>query len=289
MIPDALSDWVGLAVFLPLAVIALFAAFERRLLRTYWRVVIRAGPLLPVVVAVIVWGWTMTASADNGLRSAMIAAIVVVTGWFVTFFFQEFRKEDARADDQEDLLLALRAEIWIYLWALRKGDTKRYGEDLDCQIEIALAKGENFIPFLTQLSAPVAFEGLRSHLHRAPADTVDTIVQFYAALSDARRFVEEMQSDSFKLLPLKRRKKAYGHYMEMRLQLEDSAQDAVKTVNRYLRVSDAEGEPMTRDNAESTPESDISARKSELRNWINSRAAAQSDRTAHADSSGHRP
>lgn len=235
---DILSDWIGLAITLPIITLALFAAFERRLLRTYWRVILRAGPLLPIIAAVIVWGWTTTVSADDGLRPAIIAAIVVATGWFVTFFFQEFRKEDARADDQEDLLLALRAEIWIYLWTLRRGDT---------------------------------------------------IVQFYAALSDARRFVEEMQSDRFIRLPLQRRRKAYRDYMSMRLQLEDSADDAVATINRFLRVGDGTGAPNGSDKERSSSAEDVSARKANLRNWINNQAAGPSAQSAHADFSGRRP
>lgn len=286
---DILSDWIGLAITLPIITLALFAAFERRLLRTYWRVILRAGPLLPIIAAVIVWGWTTTVSADDGLRPAIIAAIVVATGWFVTFFFQEFRKEDARADDQEDLLLALRAEIWIYLWTLRRGDTNAYGEELDRQISEALQKNEDFVPFLTQLSVPVAFEGLRTQLHRAPSETVDTIVQFYAALSDARRFVEEMQSDRFIRLPLQRRRKAYRDYMSMRLQLEDSADDAVATINRFLRVGDGTGAPNGSDKERSSSAEDVSARKANLRNWINNQAAGPSAQSAHADFSGRRP
>ncbi len=181
------------------------------------------GPVLIVLVA---------PGLTDDMRGILIAALLAVASWFVTFLFQQ----EELAADQGDLMIALRAEIWVYLLALRREGSAVHARMVDARIAEALAAGHDYTHFIPIPGEPVVFEAVASRIDRLPTAPVDRIIQFYSLIADIRSFAADLRSDAFAALPLNRRRWAYAHYYDMRSTLEALATVAIHDINVALGV-----------------------------------------------------
>jgi len=204
---------------------------EARLIRIPLRLLLSA---LPVVFLMAVPGVAVLSadSLDLSLRQALIAGLAVATGWFVTFVFQE----DARASDRVDLMIALRAEIWITLRTLRNADTPNYRDNLQQRLDEAAKRNEDYAPFITRPGPPLVFAELGRDIRLLPSEVVDPVIQFYSLMADLDRFAEDLRSAEFRSLELARRRPAYLDYYETRAALERYAEEAILALNRAMRI-----------------------------------------------------
>ena len=248
----------------------------------------------PVLILAVTGGGLVFADdiVAETLRPALIAALVVVTGWFVTFLFQETRQAEERRSDQVDLMTALRAEIWIFVANFNRADTEAALEDLSTRLDQALHDGADYLPFLTLDAEPVIFDALAGQVQRLPGEIVDPVIQFYSLLTDVRQFALDLREPSFTGLPLARRDRAYRDYFEMRLTLGRLGNQAIYAINCAMQIDrpgeglDLQGMPRAQAGAD---DDDLGARAAALREWINSRAADPDGRGSGRDVSDHGP
>lgn len=248
----------------------------------------------PVLILAVTGGGLVFADdiVAQPLRPALIAALVVVTGWFVTFLFQETRQADERRSDQIDLMTALRAEIWIFVANFNRADTEAALEDLSERLDAALAGQVEYRPFLTLDAEPVIFDALAGQVQRLPSEIVDPVIQFYSLLTDVRQFALDLREPSFTDLPLGRREQAYRDYFEMRLTLGRLGNQAIYAINCAMRI-DNPGEGLDLSSVDGVQDGeegeDLGARAAALRAWINSQVADPDGRGPGRDVSDHRP
>jgi hypothetical protein len=193
------------------------------------------------------------------LRPALIAALVVVSGWVVTFLFQEL----GRSQDQTDLMLALRAEIHVIRGQVDPNETRDYLERLRADFSTARASGEDHRPFVTMPPDATVFEGVVGQITRLPSDTVDEVIQVYSLLSDIRVFANDLRSTEFSALPMDRREIALCDFFETRIVLSELADTALRSLDLAMGLGKRNGlfrtKVRNRASGQSDPKSDVAA------------------------------
>lgn len=174
----------------------------------------------------------------DALRPALIAALVVVIGWMVTFLFREV----GRQQDQVDLMLSLRAEIFVVREQITPESTLSYLQDIRTRFDAAQEEGTSFTPFVTMPPVASVFRAVAPQITRLPSETVEPVIQFYALLSDIEAFVLDLRSEPFKALPMDRSRIAYEDYYDTRLVLSQLADDALLALDQAIGVKNGRRE-----------------------------------------------
>jgi hypothetical protein len=182
----------------------------------------------PVLRWVVVIFAVLLAAPGMGedFRAALIAALLVVAGWFVTFLFQQ----EERAADQIDLMLALRAEVWVFLNDLQRN----VRNDPEARLAAELDATPDAAPFFPQPGPAIVFEANAAQIARLPHGTVDEVVQFYSVLAGVRQFAAELREPVFLSRPAVNRRLAYGQFLKNLVDLTVLADAAVAALNRAL-------------------------------------------------------
>lgn len=214
---------------------------------------------------------------DIAITQALIAGLVVVSGWFVTFVIQDWTRSQERKEMQTDIQLALRAEIQdcheTFTW--RDRDTRAFGRQVQEKIRAAGDGPSAFHPFVARDAKMIVFDAMKDRLHYLPGAVVDEVVQFYCQLADLQAFANQMMHPTFQQLEYYRRAAAYGHYIQMTVECEKRAQDALPVLNYSLGVWDDAG--LVNELARRQGQLD-DARKS-LGRWISKTDRALADRS----------
>ncbi len=214
--------WVALALTGAAAVLAGVASRRSRSLARLWVV---ATPVL-VWTALAVLGVFIWPGTSENLRLGIVGAILVVAGWFVTFLFQL----DERETDQGDLMVALRAEIWVFLSDL----TRNARQDIEARVVAEAAGDPRAVIFFPQPGPPVVFDANAGQIARLPSEAVDEVVQFYSVLHAARQFALELREAHFVARPQSARIAAYRDYFKGQRDLVVLARRAVVALNAAL-------------------------------------------------------
>jgi hypothetical protein len=191
-----------------------------------------ARPVLPWV-ALASLGVLLWPGVGEDLRIGLVGAILAVAGWFVTFLFQL----DERETDQGDLMVALRAEIWVFYNDLTRN--ARPGAEAE-----ALADAErtpSAVLFFPQPGPPVVFDANAAAVARLPSEAVDEVVQFYSLLHATRQFALELREPAFTARPQAARLAAYRTYMKAQDDLSVLAANAIVALNAALGLPAPEG------------------------------------------------
>ena len=192
------------------------------------RRVLRWG-LVPALCILVAPGLT------EDMRTALIAALVVFAGWFVTFLFQQ---ED-RATDQIDLMLALRSEIWVFFNDLTRNVVQEPEQETMAELEA----DPTAVPFFPLPGPALVFDANAAQIARLPSEAVDEVVQFYILLGSTRQFAEELRHPVFLGRPLSARNKAYKTYFKNYDYLIVLARAALVALNTALGVPEPDKIP----------------------------------------------
>jgi len=195
----------------------------------------------------------------------IVPALLVVIGWLVTFWLQEYRHDRERAEKSTDLQLAFRAEIWDYNQSFIYADTKEYGRVLAEKIRSAKDNAP-YHPFIPQEKKMVVFSSLVSSIDRLSPSTVAAVVQFYSQISDISAFAEDLRDERMAKLPADRRAKAYEDYIDMKVTANKLATRALEKLNISLGLE-----------ASKMPVTEILETKKQVQDWLNSQAVDHRD------------
>jgi len=204
--------------------------------------------------------WVSPDFSEARLQQAVVAGAFLAAGWIVTFAFREAGILAERRQKRDDLMLALRAEIFDYSEMLR--------DEFDSEItalEHAVATDPDYHPFFPMVSDPVIFQALSADAHMLPVRVIDDVIQFYSMLSDLALMVEDLRSDEAKQLPPARRLPMYLDYIEMRRAASELAEISVRalSLSNGMEIDRGTDDPV-----------DLERRKSDLKQWLNSQNAA---------------
>lgn len=229
---------------------------------------------LLILASFAIIAWLATVSfLDTPIKQALIAGLVVASGWFFTFVIQDWTRSRERREVQTDIQLALRAEIQdcheTFTW--RDRDTRAFGRKVRDKI-IAAGDGDDaFHPFIARDAKMIVFDAMKDRLHYLPGEVVDEVVQFYCQLADLQTFAEQMMQPVFRQMECDRRAAAYNHYIQMTVECENRAQDALTVLNYSLGVWTDDGSV----SALAARRGQLDDARKSLRRWISKTDRAQ--------------
>lgn len=233
---DILTPWViGGTLALVFAALA-YVTFPRR------RSFLRLLPglfliLIPVVLLVGAAGSVIAQQEgmDLRIRQAAIAALVVASGWVVSFLLQEYRRADERDERIRDMHRAIYSDVASFLEALESPGALHAG--LMVHLD-RLTEDPAYVPVLSPPRRSQMFQALSGQIHVLPRVTIDLIVLFYSQVENTAEFVANMNADRFVALPADRRAVAYADYFAMlqfAYQLGEATQQVIDVYDKKGR------------------------------------------------------
>lgn len=196
------------------------------------RLLAASRPVLPWTALAV--GAAVTApGVGDDLRAVLVSTFLAVSGWVVTFLYQL----DERETDQGDLMVALRAEIWVFFNDL----TRNARADVEAEVLAEAAARPEAVVFFPQPIPPVVFDANADQVARLPSEAVDEVVQFYSLLHASRQFAAELREPQFIARPQAARLAAYRAYFKSQRDLAVLARTAVVALNAALGLPPPEG------------------------------------------------
>ncbi len=169
--------------------------------------------------------------ADPRLWQALIAGLVIATGWLTTAIFAELGQRRTKAERLRDYHKALYAEIGNALRALwDEGQS-----DTHVQITISRMRADpDFVPFIPKEQHDRVYLAILDDIEVLPRQTIDAVVAYYSQMNALGHMVEDMRGRSFRsVLSQDRRIAMYEDYSSMRRQAFILGQYALELMRAY--------------------------------------------------------
>ncbi|MCY4333325.1 MAG: hypothetical protein OXC60_01440 [Litoreibacter sp.] len=201
------ADWQAALLFGLALAVFYYLLLGKRWILSFWLVILSLLPVQFLATVIIFFAILPLPQAFDPQKPAMITGTVIVAGWVATQLAAEFQRRVERDRDEEEVLRALRQEIYVYFEAL---DSRDWTRDLKETTENIEKGGDGqdsaYFPFVTSESPAVIFEALRPSISLLRPATLSAIVRFYAELDKLRSRIADMQRPSFEKLDVERRK-----------------------------------------------------------------------------------
>lgn len=227
-----LKGWEMVLWLLPAALVAGWAGRaygdEARVARGvifqfFLTIALPVGILLGVPLA----GMALLTELDPRLWQALIAGLVIATGWLTTAIFAELGKTRLKAERLRDYHKAIYAEIGNTLASLwDEGRSEGYVAQTIAQMEA----DPEFVPFIPREQHDHIYDAIITEIDVLPRQTIDAIVAYYSLIKSIAALAEDMRGEGFRQLPQARRITMYRDYSEMRRQAFDFGQYALALI-----------------------------------------------------------
>ena len=187
-----------------------------------------------VAPLVVVFGLVLAALSwlfdfDERVWAAVIAGLVIASGWLTSAIFAELGKSRGRAERLRDYHKALYAEIGNTLATLWDGWVAKDGERV---MERMRADAE-FVPFIPREHNDHVYNAVVEEIDVLPRQTIDAIVAYYSLIKSIATLADDMRGEQFRLLPQARRLPIYEDYLKMREQAHATGQYALKLISAF--------------------------------------------------------
>lgn len=252
-----LSDSMALLAAVLLALVALLAVYWLRGERDLLRMLRRGGlVLLPILLTVLVpIAIVLTGDAlDVRLRQAALAGLIIAAGWLATFIFQEERRQRDRNEQELDLLLALRSEVFTIVEKLDKHPITQQAKEVERNIAMG---GDDetgaYFPFSASESPATVYDAVSGQLHVINAATLEPVLRFYAAFSELGTMVADTHRPEFFRLEAARRITLHKELVQQRRATLYWGLRALKDINLKIGVKNPENIPRSGRNEDVTP------------------------------------
>lgn len=212
---------------------------------------------------------SVVSDLDTRLWQAVIAGGFIAIGWFVTFFFQEFRRTKERDEQRRELQSAFRAEISDFEVRDDFDGLEAHAATMSDAILSGGDGADKFRVFVPEQRNMLVFDALKDRITNLDAGTTDPVIWYYSQMEDVQALATDLRSAAFAELPATRRAQAYRHYIQLIIEAKRRARVAISSLNEALgeaRASDENSRSIRR-----------AERAADLRDWINNRAGGQND------------
>ncbi|MDD9741192.1 MAG: hypothetical protein RID15_07375 [Marinovum algicola] len=252
----ALPDPMALLAAVLLLLVALLAVYRWRGEVDLLRMLRRGGMvLLPILLAALV-PIVLVFSGDGldvRLRQAALAGLIIVTGWLATFIFQEERRQRDRSEQELDLLMALRSEVFTIVEKLDKHPITRQAEEVERNIAMG---GDDptgaYFPFSASESPATVYDAVSGQLHVINAATLEPVLRFYAAFSELGTMVADTHRAEFPRLEARRRITLHKELTQQRRATLYWGLRALEDINLKIGVPNPEAIPRSGKNEDVT-------------------------------------
>lgn len=164
---------------------------------------------------------------DPRLWQALIAGLVITTGWLTTAIFTELARARTKSERLRDYHKAIYAEIGTTLATLwDEGRSETY-------IAATVARMHNeadFVPFIPRESHDHIYDAILAEIDVLPRQTIDIVVAYYSLIKSISALADDMRGDRFLTLPKERQIAVYEDYSEMRRQAFAFGQHALSLI-----------------------------------------------------------
>ncbi len=167
---------------------------------------------------------------DPRLWQALIAGLVIATGWLTTAIFAELARRRQRAERLRDYHKALYAEIGNTLASLY--DEGR-GEDHVAATVARMRAEADFVPFIPRERHDHVYDAVITEIDVLPRQTIDAIVAYYSLVKSIGALADDMRGEGFRQLAPERRIAIYSDYAEMRRQAFAFGQYALALIKAF--------------------------------------------------------
>lgn len=176
---------------------------------------------------------------EDRLWQALIAGLVIATGWLATAIFAETERAARKSERTRDFHKALFAEVQNTLSAFwDEGQAERHARELVGRMEA----DEDFVPFIPREQHMRVFDALMDDIEVLPRQTIDTVVTFYSHVAAIAALAEDMRGQAFRRLPQQRRIALYRDYIDMRLRAFAVGQYLLRLITAYADGGPAKAE-----------------------------------------------
>ena len=203
------------------------AAIARRIILQFlWTIALPVLILLGLPLA------AMAAFVDFDARvwQALIAGLVIATGWLTTAIFAEVGKARSRAERLRDYHKAIYAEIGNNLATLQSEAA------IDAHAGETIGKMEAdgaYVPFIPRVHADPVYGAIIGSIDILPRQTIDAIVAYYSLIRAIADMADDMRSDDFRAMPQARRIAMYRDYSDMKKQALLFGRHALALIRSY--------------------------------------------------------
>lgn len=180
---------------------------------------------------------------DPRLWQALIAGLVISTGWLTAAIFTEQGKTRLKAERLRDYHKAIYAEIGTSVSALwDEGNSDTYVETILNRMEAE----PDFVPFIPREKHDHIYDAIVQEIDVLPRLTIDPIVAYYSQIKSISALADDMRDVRYQDLAPDRRVLVYRDYADMRNQAFAYGQYALRLITAFSDGGSAAAEDVRR-------------------------------------------
>lgn len=166
----------------------------------------------------------------NGLWQAIIAGVVIATGWLTSAIFNELGKAQDRAERLRDYHKAIFAEIRNALSVIYdEGEAEADAAGIIERMEA----DPSFVPLIPREHHDFIYNAIVDEIEVLPRVTIDAIVAYYSLIKTLSALADDMRGERFQNLEQARRILMYQDYFETRKRAFALGQYALRLIKEF--------------------------------------------------------
>lgn len=224
-------------LFLLIAFCILYVAFQlskdapvaRKIFsRFLFNIVLPLGVIMGIPLLLL----ALYTNLDERVWQAIIAGVVIATGWLTTAIFNELGKAQERAEKLRDYHKAIFAEIRNSLAAMYyEGEAETHA----AEIVERMQDDPNFVPLIPREHHDFIYNAILENIEVLPRATIDAIVAYYSLIKSVSAQADDMRGEGFQKLEQTRRILMYQDYFETRKRAFAIGQYALKLITEFSK------------------------------------------------------
>lgn len=222
------------AILAALALFCLAAVFFRQEAWLSFKIIVQflfiiALPIL-LLISSPLWVLSQVSQLSPQVWQALVAGVVLVTGWLTTTIFGELGRRRDRQEKTRDYHRAIFSEIGNNLVNIdQQADIKAHAEEIITRMR----SDDGFVPFIPLESNDSLYTTLSPEIQILPRKTIDPIVAYYSQIRSIAALVEDMRSEDFRKMSQEGRIAMYSDYIDMKLQAYAFGDHALVEIDIY--------------------------------------------------------
>lgn len=177
---------------------------------------------------------TTSPIADPRLGAALVGALVVALGWFVSGLRERGRDRRRREERSIDVQTALSAEIQHYVDILGNPefDLDEAWQDMVAQMDA----DDTYVPLIPSERNDTMFQSILPDVQILPEPVIRPVVRYYNQVFAIEAMIEDLRSDHFRAdtTPQLQRIRMYTDYISMKKEALRLGQNACDTLAESL-------------------------------------------------------
>ena len=174
-------------------------------------------------------------NADPRFAAALVGAGVASVGWLMAGLRERGRERRHRRIRQEDLQVALRAEIQHYVDILGN-PAFDLNEAWRAMVEV-MEEDPDYVPLIPTERNDTVFQAMIADIHVLPEPAIQPVVRYYNQVFAVEAMIADLRADTFRDSTQGQRIKMYTDYISLKLEALQQGRVALDALNDGLRAT----------------------------------------------------